>query len=31
MKDPEIIDLLVAEMERMKAINQGGGNDGVKI
>lgn len=26
VKDPEIIDRLVAEMEKMKAINQGGGN-----
>ena len=31
VKDPEIIDRLKAEMERMKAINQGGKNDGVKI
>ena len=29
--DEEIIDRLKAEMEKMKAINQGGGNDGVKI
>ena len=31
VKDPGIIDRLKAEMEKMKAINQGGGNDGVKI
>ena len=27
LEDPEIIDRLKAEMERMKAINQGGGNE----
>ena len=31
VNDPGIIDRLKAEMEKMKAINQGGGNDGVKI
>jgi hypothetical protein len=31
VKDPGIIDRLVAEMEKMKAINEGGKNDGVKI
>ena len=31
VKDPEIINRLVAEMIKMKAINEGGKNDGVKI
>lgn len=30
-KDPAIIDRIKAEMIKMKAINQGGKNDGVKI
>ena len=29
--DPQIIDRLKNELEKMKAINQGGENDGVKI
>jgi hypothetical protein len=31
VKDPGIIHRLKAEMEKMKAINEGGKNDGVKI
>jgi hypothetical protein len=31
LEDPEIIDRIKAEMIKMKAINQGGKNDGIKI